>query len=242
MSDDYEQRAQEAGRWDQLRRQEREERESQRYRHEPAATRTAGYARQPQPSRADRWNQRVNRYEGQKNLFGLGSVGHGRGKVWYRDGRYYEGQLSRGDRHGQGYFESADKTVVYEGAWKNDKTHGKGTMLIHGDRYEGTFKNGWMHGNFSVSCADGGVYRGHYRNGEKNGTGAYVNPDGSSYCGSYRNGRRHGKGEERNSQDRLTFKGEWCDGVRHGTGVDYSSGMAVKGIWKNGEFKRKAWF
>lgn len=30
---------------------------------------------------------------------------------------------------------------IFEGAWKNDMRHGKGTLVRHGERIEGRWKN-----------------------------------------------------------------------------------------------------
>lgn len=65
------------------------------------------------------------KYEGETDKFGRR---HGRGKMTYQDGSWYDGDWDCGLRHGVGEMHSKqnDKTTIYRGQWYNDLKHGIG--------------------------------------------------------------------------------------------------------------------
>jgi hypothetical protein len=64
-------------------------------------------------------------YEGEKDEYGRR---HGRGKMTFPDGSWYDGDWDCGLRHGVGEWHSVykDKTTIYKGQWFNDLKHGVG--------------------------------------------------------------------------------------------------------------------
>merc|ERR1719440_1671272 len=61
--------------------------------------------------------------------------------VTYEDGSTYIGQISNGKRQGHGIWQS--RTGQYEGQWKADAQHGRGTQTWHDGRvYDGQFQKG----------------------------------------------------------------------------------------------------
>ena len=69
-------------------------------------------------------------YEGDTDEFGRR---HGRGKLNYADGSWYDGDWDCGVRHGAGEFHQCigeDKFIVYKGQWYNDLKHGIGQEIF----------------------------------------------------------------------------------------------------------------
>ena len=87
----------------------------------------------------------------------------------FPDGHVYEGQFYKGKQHGSGTCTETDG-ACYTGQWQNGKRHGTGTQAfgidgnklagfrwVHaGDKYEGAFVQGEMHGIGHWTHAKGG--------------------------------------------------------------------------------------
>ena len=97
---------------------------------------------------------------------------HGKGKIYYHNnGDYYEGEFTRGEITGKGFY-----------SWKNKHT------------YYGDFIKGKMHGKGIYKWPDGNEYEGEYIKNIKEGNGVFKWKDGRIYKGICKNGRPHGKG------------------------------------------------
>ncbi len=96
---------------------------------------------------------------------------HGKGKVVYANGGFYEGDYFNGNLHGKGKM-TWENGITYQGDWKNGKTHGKGKLILpNGDIFEGNFINNKINGKGKYIWANGSTYIGGYKNDEKNGYG-----------------------------------------------------------------------
>merc|ERR1712151_134888 len=141
-----------------------------------------------------------------------------------------------------------DQNTVYIGDYNGERNekgerHGEGiTILPNGDRYEGSYKNGFRHGHgtyFFTSNETGARYIGEYKDGKKDGLGIMYYPDGSIYDGQWANNQRTGDGSYTYSNgDKYT--GSWLNNKRHGKGIYiYSnkshSGLVFQGTWANGD-------
>jgi len=51
---------------------------------------------------------------------------HGKGKITYNEGSYFEGNFINGKKHGYGELIQEDSGYYYKGNWENDKMHGTG--------------------------------------------------------------------------------------------------------------------
>eukprot|EP00970_Alexandrium_tamarense_P010455 scaffold2112_cov172-Alexandrium_tamarense.AAC.2 len=161
----------------------------------------------------------------------------------------YEGEMYDGYREGRGICLFNNNTM-YEGQWKRNKEHGKGTLMTP-DRsriiYDGDWERGRMHGYGSYyyymdTLADGphtgdkyGQYIGEFRESMRNGRGVYTFPDESSYEGEWRENIPNGWGIFR-WPDQSVFEGFWKDGRRHGAQgtLIASDGFKYEGAWVNG--------
>jgi len=130
----------------------------------------------------------------------------------YDDGSTYKGQLNGTQRHGYGIWQSA--STQYEGQWKEDMQHGRGSQKWQDRRsYSGEFQSGkfWGQGKM-IWHSQGGmqVYEGEYMDDMKHGHGKFVWADGRAYDGEWRKGKRHGKGMYLNAR-REQRMGIWAD-------------------------------
>ena len=148
--------------------------------------------------------------------------GHGKMKYLdgeYADYRY-EGDFENGREHGWGkWYRPPDDTLEYEGEWSEGKTHGRGVLDIdEGEgrfRYEGSFRNDYPHGKGTYVYLDGEYagyrYEGDFENGNEHGRGKRYRPDCTlEYEGEWSEGVKHGQGTEYYT-DGTQRTGMWTD-------------------------------
>lgn len=93
-------------------------------------------------------NDKGSTYVGSTNEKGLK---HGKGKITYIDGSYYEGDFVDDKKEGHGRQLSKDGTI-YDGKWHNDMREGEGTLYLpNGDSITSTFKNDRKHGKGHIT-------------------------------------------------------------------------------------------
>lgn len=63
------------------------------------------------------------------------------------------------------------------------------------DRYEGTWRDGQMHGQGIYYHSNGATYIGEYKEGKRHGYGTYLWPEGDIYIGEYVNNKKEGCGQ-----------------------------------------------
>ncbi|QED22876.1 MORN repeat-containing protein [Candidatus Deianiraea vastatrix] len=182
--------------------------------------------------------------EGKKIINGKGKM------FWYKKEndkdvliKTYEGNFENDTMHGKGklYFPNGS---YYDGHWVNGKQEGKGTLLYADDYsfYQGDFANGKRHGKGYYCYPNGGRYEGNFENGEPKGNGQYyVKKDGKEilvYDGEF-NGdmNRHGRGIYYD-QGEKRYEGDFENDTMHGQGIlYYPDGGCYKGDFENGEPK-----
>ena len=83
----------------------------------------------------------------------------------------------------------------YEGYWKDDKAHGKGTLTyIHGDKYVGDWVAAKKQGQGELYYANGDMFRGEWMGDRASGYGVLMYANNNRYEGSWVDDRRHGHG------------------------------------------------
>ena len=122
-----------------------------------------------------------------------------------------------------------DILEVYDGTWKNGMMHGKGKLLITRDKslYVGDFQNGMMHGKGKL-IINNDVYHGDFQNGLMHGNGKLVYQTGleASYEGGWYEGKMHGLGK-------IVYR----DG--HTNNVEYNNGNFIRRLPTGSVFGRE---
>lgn len=107
----------------------------------------------------------------------------------------------------------------YEGEFRNGLMHGWGVYTSkQGDRYEGMFENDIRNGPGTLTTADGQRYTGMFANGIREGLGSLTLADGSRYIGDFRNDMINGRGVMF-YPDGSKYAGDFMNGRKHGQGV-----------------------
>jgi len=102
---------------------------------------------------------------------------------------------------------------TYQGHCVNGKAEGRGEVVFNnGDRLQGEFKNGRVHGE-----------------------GTWISgSSGNSYMGNWRDGRREGAGIYSWSHGAQQYVGEWVDDKREGHGMfTWANGDRFEGEFRN---------
>ena len=152
--------------------------------------------------------------------------------ITYADFGQYAGATGEGLRQGRGHYSFANPYFKYNGGWEQGVMHGEGTLtLADGSSYEGAFVAGEMSGFGLRRWPDGATYSGQFLQGEMHGAGTYIAADGEQYEGSYEANRRHGQGMLTLANgDR--YEGDFVSQQRTGEGaMAYASGDAYRGAW-----------
>ena len=141
----------------------------------------------------------------------LNNMRHGKGRFYYKEGSYYDGQWYNNKMHGQGTLYYPNGSIAYEGEWKQDEFDGKG--VVYNDQQR------MIHGTFDFTdfnqLDDEWVkYEGDLRSDAKEGRGRLVLTNGQIY------------------------EGEFEKDMVHGSGVFKSDKSEKRGIWQNGRLKR----
>lgn len=133
----------------------------------------------------------------------------GSGRWSYPDGSYYEGSFIEGHRH-NGLYSSADQSEQYKGDFNQyDQRHGIGTFFFSGGkkddtgivtlgfRYDGDWKEDYMHGTGRIEYADGCLFEGTFSRGKREGKGRFlaatVDNEGEGYSGEWKDDLKHGQ-------------------------------------------------
>ena len=101
---------------------------------------------------------------------------------------------------------------TWSGACVGGKASGSGRLTINDGRivYDGTLRDGRMHGSGETVHVDGSRYQGQFRNGHPHGFGTKTYANGDSYEGEFRAGKRHGRGTYTRSEGGAETC-EWSD-------------------------------
>lgn len=190
---------------------------------------------------------------------------HYSGRIVYRSGDRYEGQVQwdaprgegtltrlsgttlRGEWEGTTLVDSAEAEIIipeyssYRGQVAKNQPHGAGVMVYNdGLVYKGEFKHGQRHGSGRMFKRDGQrevySYDGSWYENEKHGEGEEVN-EGLQFKGSYHMGKKHGQGSlTSHAEDGWTYEGEFKQDHFHGLGMlSKSDGEKYNGEFKNGK-------
>ncbi|MBR2044104.1 MAG: hypothetical protein IJ946_07175 [Clostridia bacterium] len=115
----------------------------------------------------------------------------GNGKIWFSDKEYYEGELLKGQKHGQGMQMTYE--ILFKGEYRNnDLYRGEGCVRYANGlgKYTGQIYNNGKHGRGIIQWHDGTEWVGEFRNNEPwEGSGNWCFEDGSCAFVEYQNGK-----------------------------------------------------
>eukprot|EP00592_Proboscia_alata_P002252 CAMPEP_0194365832 /NCGR_PEP_ID=MMETSP0174-20130528/13825_1 /TAXON_ID=216777 /ORGANISM="Proboscia alata, Strain PI-D3" /LENGTH=928 /DNA_ID=CAMNT_0039140675 /DNA_START=87 /DNA_END=2873 /DNA_ORIENTATION=- len=161
-------------------------------------------------------------YEGEMNVGE--SLREGNGVCLYEDGLIYEGSWRRNKEHGKGTLMTGDrKYVIYQGDWERGRMHGSGLYYYHSEDHSADTSADGHRG--------GGVYEGDFKENCRHGYGIYTLPDGSIFDGEWRDNLQCGRGKF-TWVDGTNYVGQWKSGKRHGNGtLRAADGFEYEGQW-----------
>src|SRR5690606_30923060 len=110
---------------------------------------------------------------------------HGKGKMIYASGNYYEGDWKFDKKSGYGDMNWLTTNEVYKGFWEENLQNGFGVHLwleesgklkTMRNRYEGMWFNGLRSGFGTFYYSDGSRYDGEWVNNQKEGFAVFIDP------------------------------------------------------------------
>ena len=160
------------------------------------------------------------------------------GRLEYSNG-YYIGELNHGLRHGKGkfFYENGDWD---EGEWQYNELHGHAIRYIKDEKRtdEGEYRGNSRYGKGSITWEDGHKYIGGWNATGPNGYGEFYYPKSenvATYKGYFVNGLRQGKGKLTWS-DGDWYDGDWDNHRMTGQGVKfYTNNRIDTGTFRDGE-------
>ena len=175
----------------------------------------------------------------------------GKGKMYYKDGRKYEGNFKNGKLNGKGKY-TTNNGVIYEGIFNNGNLSGKGNItkfvsISQEDKsqicqekeknykieYEGEIKDFKREGKGKEKTSEY-QYDGDFHNDMKNGKGISVFfNSGDKYEGEFRDDKITGHGKYIWNNKNI-YEGEFFDGKMHGKGIyKWPEGNEYEGEYNN---------
>ena len=115
-----------------------------------------------------------------------------KGKLVWKDGMWFDGEMNEKGRNGYGTMLYSDGTK-YAGNWVDDKPNGYGVKYDSNGKvvYKGMFKNGKYNGLGTCYLSDGGKYEGSFKSGMVHGFGVVYNANGEkTYMGEVKDNRK----------------------------------------------------
>ncbi|AVK75186.1 Morn repeat domain containing protein [Pandoravirus quercus] len=167
-----------------------------------------------------------NRYEGKA----IACMPHGKGTKTLANGEQHQGAWEWGVPHGEGTtrWPNGDLCV---GRWYSGKLHAGAYIWPDGQRYDGEFTDGRLHGRGSCTYVDGSHYDGEWVRGEKHGHGVMTYAGGHKYEGTWAHNQRDGHGIY-TWTDGGVYEGHYCRNRRQGRGTrTYADGSFIAGVW-----------
>uniref|UniRef100_A0A2K6FG12 MORN repeat containing 1 n=1 Tax=Propithecus coquereli TaxID=379532 RepID=A0A2K6FG12_PROCO len=171
------------------------------------------------------------RYEGEWK----GGKKHGRGKLLFKDGSYYEGEFVDGEITGEGCQHWAWSGNTYSGQFVLGEPQGRGVVKYKaGGYYEGEVAHGLREGHGFLVDQAGQVYQGSFHSNRRHGRGQMLFQNGDKYDGDWVRDQRQGHGVL-SCADGSVYEGQWHSDVFSGLGsMAHCSGVVYCGLWING--------
>ena len=165
-------------------------------------------------------------------------MAHGTGTFCDTQGSLYEGMWKEDQQHGKGTEYWDYYKIKYEGDFVDGKKTGQGTFTCEGSTYSGEFIDGMFHGTGQYYFSDTGkIYKGQFEENQPCGMGEMTWPDQSKYIGEFKEGMMHGMGEKRYANGNV-HNGQWFEDKAHGPGTLTTANTTVEGSWVHGKLEK----
>lgn len=159
--------------------------------------------------------------------------------------------LKEGDalKNGKGEAYYANKTIIYEGGFKNGKRHGDGKLYntLNKIKYQGNWVDNKAEGEGKLTLEEGKneySYDGQWKNNAANGKGKIILFGKQYYTGDFVKGKMEGKGKikfeytnaDGSYYEYVHYEGNLENCFWHGKGKRYykDGSIMYDGEWKNG--------
>ena len=159
--------------------------------------------------------------------------------------------LKEGDalKNGKGEAYYANKTIIYEGGFKNGKRHGEGKLYntLNKIKYQGNWVDNKAEGEGKLTLEEGKneySYDGQWKNNAANGKGKIILFGKQYYKGDFVKGKMEGKGKikfeytnaDGSYNEYVHYEGNLENCFWHGKGKRYykDGSIMYDGEWKNG--------
>ena len=160
----------------------------------------------------------------------------GNGTLYFDNGNYYIGKFNNDKMEGEGTIYNKDNNILYNGEFVNGKKCGNGTLINDKFIYEGQFKDDLCHGKGTIKFISGSIYEGDFVDNIFEGEGRFIYENGNCYIGKFHNNQRHGEGILFSKNNEIIYEGTFVDDEFDGQGtLLLEDGIHYIGDFKNGE-------
>jgi len=163
----------------------------------------------------------------------------GSGKQTWNDKSMYLGNFKEDEMNGNGTITYPNGSI-YSGNWLNGVRHGKGKLIsTEGSSYDGEWRYDVWDGNGRLTYDNGDYVVGHFKLDTICGKAKMYNSHKQKiYDGDWLNDQFHGKGTYFFTNGKVQFKGNWCQSLAHGIGIQYDEDGAIShfGVYEDGYF------
>ena len=154
---------------------------------------------------------------------------NGNGTAIYNNGNKYEGEFSKGFKHGYGQFSVSTVGDVYTGHFEYGMRNGEGIEKYGstGETYVGNFVNDTRWGLGTAYYSDGSPkYIGTWIRGSPDGNGTLFLQNGQKYIGEFSLGRPLGQGVLYDFDGQMIKNGTFGPGTNVNDNSNTQSGLA----------------
>ncbi len=149
--------------------------------------------------------------------------------------RKYIGSFENGKFNGQGKLTYSNGDT-YEGEFKDNKKHGKGTLLLDsvGESYRGQFEDDMISGEGELSYPGGDRYQGQFQQNKKHGRGRYFRAVGVELEGQWVADKKEGEFVEKDDISGEERIGQYLNDEKDGEFLVTVGRQQTREQWRNG--------
>jgi hypothetical protein len=156
-------------------------------------------------------------------------------RIDYDDGDYYIGEIRNGQRNGRGKYFYTNGSWN-EGDWINDRLNGQAVCFNAPYKHtsRGQYRDGKRFGRGIMEWDNGDIYEGGWNEQGRNGEGEMIWVNGDFYIGGWVNDKKEGQGTHYVDQYKRTDTGQFGNNQRVGRGImAWENGDRYEGTWND---------